>query len=288
MARAAGGVMLALAAWASVAVADVESADVKRAVAALDHLEYERAVHLLTRALAAETLTHDERVAAYRTLGFAHVGLEEGGAAVADFEALLRIEPGYELDRTISPRVRALFEQARTHVATGESGRARGKPGLPLLAPTVTPELARAGVSVEISAGWDGVAQRVELFYRTAGQPLFSKLTTPLDAAGHFSLVIPGMQVRAPALEYYAVVLDRRGAPVAEAGTLGQPLVIDVTSGKPTPVYARPWFWGVLGGASAAIIVVGIAVGVSVSHGSTTTPPPRGRMAAMADGPMLP
>jgi tetratricopeptide (TPR) repeat protein len=45
----------------------------------------------------------------------------------------------------------------------------------------------------------------------------------------------------------------------------------DVSKGAPKPLWRRPWVWGVVGGA-AAVLVVGLAVGLTVG---TATHPPR-------------
>ena len=69
-----------------------------------------------------------------------------------------------------------------------------------------------------------------------------------------------------PALEYYLVVLDDSGASVALAGTLGQPLGVDVQARK-RPVYTKGWFWGVLGG--VAVVGAGVATAVVLSTRSS-------------------
>ena len=99
------------------AEAAIESDLVKQGIAAYNDLEYPRAIDLLHKALQ-ETLTRDEKIVTFQTLAFAHVALGKHDEAVGDFEKLLRIDGRFELDRTISPRVRAVFEEARGRVAT--------------------------------------------------------------------------------------------------------------------------------------------------------------------------
>ncbi len=244
--------------------AGIDSDLVKQGIAAYNDLEYLRAVDLLHKALQ-ETLTRDEKIVTFQTLAFAHVALGKNDDAVGDFEELLRIDGSFELDRTISPRVRAVFEEARGRVATEGVGSAAN--GLAELHPTVTPLKIKAGQAVTIADAYPGgMASSVELFYRTRGKNVFAKLKAPVGAGGHFSLVVPGMQVAAPALEYYLVVLDDSGASVALAGTLGQPLAVYVQGRKP-PVYAKGWFWGVLGG--VAVVGAGVATAVVLSTRST-------------------
>jgi tetratricopeptide (TPR) repeat protein len=106
---------------ASAARADVEDERVRAGLAAYDRAEYERAVALMQRALA-ESLTREEKVAAWRALGASLVALDRPDEARHAFPRLLTIDPAIELDRRESPRVRAVFEEARAEVA--QAGRA--------------------------------------------------------------------------------------------------------------------------------------------------------------------
>ena len=245
----------------------IESDAVKQAIAAYNDLEYARAVELCNKALQ-ETLTRDEKLVTYQTLGFADVALGRNDAAVSAFESLLRIDGAFELDRTISPRVRAVFEEARGRVATQSGGAATS--GLPTITPSVTPtKKVKEGQTVSIAGAYPGgVAASVELFYRTRGQNVFSKLKEPVGAGGSFTVTVPGMHVQGPALEYYLVVLDENGAAVASAGTLGQPLAVDV-EGRKKPVYTKGWFWGVVGGSAA--VVAAVTAGVVLGTRSTVS-----------------
>jgi hypothetical protein len=245
--------------------AAIESDLVRQGIAAYNDLEYPRAVELLHKALQ-ETLTRDEKIVTFQTLAFAHVALGKHDEAVADFENLLRIDGAFELDRTISPRVRSVFEEARGRVATQAPVGANGHE-LAALHPTVTPAKIKEGQAVTVAAAYPGgVASSVELFYRTRGRNVFAKLKSPVDAGGRFSVTVPGMHVEGPALEYYLVVLDENGASVALAGTLGQPLAADV-EGRKRPVYTKGWFWGVLGG--VAVVGAGVATAVVLTTRST-------------------
>jgi hypothetical protein len=260
----AAAVLVASAGPAQAQRLTIESELVKQGVSAYNDLEYAHAVDLLKKALQ-ETLTRDEKIVTYQTLGFAHVALGHNQDAIGDFSNLLRIDGAFELDRTISPRVRAVFEEARARVAT-EAGGGGDLRGLPTITPTV-PKKVKEGQTVGIAGAYPGgVATSVELFYRTRGQNVFAKLKSPMSPSGSFDLSVPGMHVKAPALEYYFVVLDENGASVAVAGTLGQPLAVDV-EGRKKPVYTKGWFWGVIGG--VAVVGAGVATAVALSTRST-------------------
>jgi hypothetical protein len=248
----------------------VDSEAIKAALAAYDDLDYARCVSELQKALG-ESLTRDEKVVTYRTLAFCHVGLDKPDAAKFDFENLLRIDESYELDRRISPRIRAPFEEAKAAIATGESVEGQANE-IQFKTPSVNAEVApkKLGegkpftVSVRFS---ERGAAKAELFYRVRGQAVFNKLATP-GAEGTFNFTVPGMQVGPPAVDYYVNVLDDSNTVVAHAGVLSQPLSVPVSAQK-RPVYVRGWFWGVVVGAVAvAAAVVGGTVAATTGGSS--------------------
>jgi hypothetical protein len=252
--------------------ARIDSELVKQGIQAYNELEYVRAISLLQQALR-ETLTRDEKLATFQTLAFAHVALEQREAARADFANLLRVAPNFELDRTISPRVRVVFEEAKAQVAlAGGAVEDPALAGLPTLTPTASWGAGahpREGHPVDVRATLaGGAAVRGELFFRARGQTRYNKVTALLDAGGVLSVTVPGMDVHAPGLEYYLVLLDAAGASVARAGSLGQPLALPV-DGVKTAVYKRGWFWGVIAG--AAVVGAGVATAVALTARSSVS-----------------
>lgn len=228
--------------------ADIDSPLVKQGLSAYLQLDYARCVSLLDQA-RKESLTRDEKIATYATLGLATAALGNAVEARAHFERLLRIDPSYQLDRGVAPKVRALFEDAKAQVATAARG-----PDLALarVQPELSPPHPREGKPVTLSVSYGGgVAQKLALYHRTAGQSAFSRITTAGHPDGRFEATVPGAQVQSPALEYHLSLLDAAGAAVAGAGTLGRPLIIPIER-VARPVYKRGWFWGVLGGTVAA------------------------------------
>lgn len=234
----------------------IDSETVGQGLAAYDELDYARAVERLQTALAREALTRIEKRAALRTLGFAHVALDDLPAAREDFERLLALDPDATLDRTISPRIRKVFEEARARVATGQAHPTTG--ALPTMSPSIEPTRPRAGQPIAVVVSWPGgVAARVTLYHRLRGEALYSTVTAT-EHDGRFALDLPGGGVQAPGLEYYLVALDEAGTPVAGAGALGAPLSIEVT-GRPRPAWKRGWVWGLV----AALVAVGAGAGIA-------------------------
>jgi hypothetical protein len=255
----------ALVALAQPAYATVESELVRQGVAAYDDLEYAKAISLLQKALE-ESLTREEKIVTYRTLAFSHAALEQSDAAKRDFVNLLHADPTFELDRRISPRVRAPFAEARAAIAAGHD-EAEPRVRAPLLVPTVEPGRPSEGQAITVAAVYPGgVAESAELYFRARGQQAFSKVVARGEA-GHFAATIPGLQVQPPGLEYYLVLVDDLGGPVATAGGLASPFAVDVRP-KKRPIYTKAWFWGVIGAVVVAGVVGGV-VGATVGGGNS-------------------
>src|SRR5207253_659378 len=106
-----------------------------------------RAVTLLERALG-ESLTREETLVTYQTLASCHIAGDDRPAATADFEHLLRVDPLFDLDRTVSPLLRAAFEEARARIATGSAGDGRDPAGdaSRVLHPSLSPSPPREGL----------------------------------------------------------------------------------------------------------------------------------------------
>jgi hypothetical protein len=256
--------LVALLCLSAVARAEVESEMVKAGVTAYDDLDYARAADLLQMALK-ETLTREEKRVTFTTLALAQISLGKKDEGRRAFEQLLRIDPDFQLDRTMSPKFRVVFEQARHNVATGTGVAANA--GLPQLKPTM-PSSVGEGRPAAIHVSYPGgVGDKMEVYFRTRGQLRFSRLLVA-GKKGVFDVTIPGMQVQAPAVELYCDVLDDNGAALAAAGSLGRPLAFDVIA-KKVPVYKKGWFWGTL-------LVIAAAGAAAGALGWYYTQPPSG------------
>lgn len=252
---------------------EVESARVRAGLAAYQRLQYERAAELLVGALA-ESLTREEKVVTYRTLGFCYVVLERPDEARRQFARLLTIDPAIDLDVRVSPRVRAVFEQARADVA--QHGL-RQPPAYRVaeLRPELDPDRPREGEAVALTLMHPGgLGRHAELFYRTPGELSFSRVVAPVDTTGRVRIFVPGVVVRPPALDYYAVILDDAGVAVARSGSLAAPLEVAVRP-RPVPLYKRGWFLGVMGGVAGLVLVGVVTTAAVLSSPATVTITPR-------------
>src|SRR6185312_6099120 len=181
-----------IAAPLAVARAEVDSALVKAGVAAYAAADYARAITSLEQA-RKESLTREEKILTYRTLGMAYVAVGQPGPAKVDFQHLLRVDPSVELDRSVAPKVRAVFEEAKAEAAT--SARALA-PALPALAPKLTPAAPHEGRSVDVHVIYPGgVARKMTVYFRKTGDATFSR-TTVDGHASDFDATIPGLAVQ--------------------------------------------------------------------------------------------
>jgi hypothetical protein len=242
--------VLLVVALAPPARAEVESELVQQGVSAYENLDFEHAVELLNRALA-ESLTREEKIVAARTLAFAYAALGRADDARTAFVRLIHLDGSVELDRSVAPRVRALFEEARALVATGRAAPATGGAATPTLSPEVEPAHPVEGKPIAVRvAPPGGLARSVRLYHRVRGALSYSELESAAQG-GRFEMTIPGTSVRAPALEYYLTALGEDNVAIGRAGSLAEPLRVDVAAAK-TPARKRAWIWGVVGGTLVA------------------------------------
>jgi hypothetical protein len=276
-------VAVAVTVWLGVAAgarAQVDSPTVRAGVAAYEALDYARAVSLLERARKSR-LTISELAVTLETLGSAKVILGDDSGARADFAALLRLLPGFTMDRATSPRIRVVFEEVRAKVLEPTEPKPADVTTTLASPPVVAPSPPRAvapsspgrlGVRVEPSrprAGsaatvvLDGTASfaRLDLSTRMAGRADYRARTLYPGGASSLRAQLGGDELAAPALELFAVALSASGSELAHAGSPAAPLRIEVAPAA-QPLYRRAWLWGVVGGVAAAALVVGLTVGL--------------------------
>jgi tetratricopeptide (TPR) repeat protein len=244
--------------------AEIESELVQKGVTAYENTDFPLAIDILSRALG-ESLTRDERIVTFRTLGFAYSAVGRTDEALAAFAHLLRLDRNAELDRTVAPRVRAIFEEARTQVATGQAEPAEGG-AMPTLHPEVTPAHPTEGQPVTITvAHLGGLARELHLFHRVRGEESYSEIKGT-GQGDRFSLTIPGIAVHAPALEYYLTAVDDKKVAMARAGRLAEPLSVDVVPLPKRASHRRALVWGLVGG-GALLVAGGVATALALTIG---------------------
>lgn len=278
-------VVMALAVALPVAQAEHHNKLFAQGVKAFDDLDYQKAIDLLTRAVA-EKLSKEDKVAAYQKLSVCHIAFEDEAAAKNDFENLLRLDRSFHLDNTVAPRMRAVFDQAKAAVDSADPltpppntpPPPKPEEPPPQAKPTplqveLDPLLPIAGAAISVKAFSPAVEEKAasaQLYYRTAGQTGFSKVVGD-GTAGRFSITIPGMSVTTPGLEYYVIALDAGGTPIAVAGDADHPLSTNVGERAKSSKKAAVAL-GVAGGVVVVAVAVGLLVALMPHEAAAGTP----------------
>jgi hypothetical protein len=257
--------------------ARAENDPIREGVAAYDALEYEKAIALLDAVLGtahAESLTKPEKILVLRTLALAQFALGHEPETRAAFERLLRVDPGQQLDRRLAPRLRVLFEETRAKVATQPVAPRTPDGLLPIEANTL-PAIGRDGAPLTLRVPESArAAPMLTLYHRSGGARAFSRVEAHRLDKGGYEVTVPGALVHPPTFEYYLVLLDRGGVPVAGAGSLGDPVRIPVQA-QHKPVYKKAWFWGtIVGVAAAGALAAALAVTLKPADPAAVTVQP--------------
>jgi tetratricopeptide (TPR) repeat protein len=215
-------------------------------------LEYEQANKAAARALDASGLTHDQLKRAYRVLALTHAVIGNEAAATESFRLLLLLDPDFQVDTNLGPKVSERFNEAR--------GFWRAQPGRPGI--EIKPDLVADKVRVKLEDASRTVKKvSVHLRWGSAGEFTATELKasaldgTPVDISAP---PVTGSEKKTR-LEYYAQGLDSSNGVMMESGTKSAPLAFtkdtkDTGGGK--SVFASPIFWIVTG-----VVLVGGGIG---------------------------
>ncbi len=236
----------------------VDSELLRQALDAFEEVDYVRSVQLLDKAHEEGTLTKAEKIILHRTLALAHIALGETEQARRDFESLLRVDPDFDLDRTFSPKVRTAFDEARASLALSGGGTT----SLPVLNTKRSTDAPRVGQPLVFRLLAPAGTTRVELHYRTQGTTAFSTLGVTPGKDGEVELVVPGISVAEPRLEYYVKAIGAGAQISAADGSSLAPMTIDVRAERRAKK-SRAWVWGVV--VAAVVVAGGVAAGVAVA-----------------------
>lgn len=231
--------------------------------------------------------SREHTAAAYRVRAYA-AGAQGDAARARDFMSrLLALRPEFKvLEPGVAPATLAAWEEARAYwtdkprFAVSHVPRGALRPG------------ERAVVEVRVDSDPLGLCAGFEVRYRRAGTRAFSEARSDMPATE-----IPAAFVRTlppgSSIDYYVIVRDRDGAPVAALGAEEQPHMFAVLGGAggsavagvdgaaapPGPPWHRRWWvWGAAGA---------VAVGATVAVLIATRPvePERPGDAILVEGP---
>ncbi|RYZ05894.1 MAG: hypothetical protein EOO73_18450 [Myxococcales bacterium] len=214
--------LFALAGSAAQAQSNPHLAEAQKAYASVD---YEATRHEATVALEQGGNDRAATAELYLLLGTAAAALDEADEARLAFSHALAANPGLRLDRALSPKMRAPYQEAR-----GNAMSADGKPPLDL-------GLERRGAELVLTLRDQlQVASSVELWTRTRESQSFSRRR--YDPASARREPLP----KGPELQYYLRVLDRHSNVLFESGSKDEPhrLALGVAASAPYSSPSRP------------------------------------------------
>lgn len=236
---------LALAAFLNAQQANA-SVLMARAKSAYAEADYANAAATLDEIVARADLLERDRKEALLMLGFSHVALGHEEAARRRFRDLVRMDNGYVLPPGTSPKLRAMFEEARLEV--------RNAPKLEALAPILSP--AAAGDKVRLRFKGSNVREGhvPVLIWRFVGAGAFNE--RPLATqSGELTTQVTVDSPKRLELEYYAEVRDRNNQVLGSSGTTQKPYRYQLPNYQPlagpTPFYKKWWFWTAIGAVAA-------------------------------------
>ncbi len=245
------------------AIADTEVEAAERAYAALD---YPAAIHHADQAIAHGALAHAALVRAYRVSAVAHAALEQTGPAKEAFRKLLTIDPEYELDRALSPKVQTPYFEAR-----GDWRAESVHPGLEALALLAPGEPGTLRVTTR---GFSGLVKYVSVSFRWGAVREATTKTVPPET--QIDVPVPPPPPGGSRFDYWVQAMDDRDDVLFEVGNPATPKTTFLTVSQPgastavdskrgasdAPAHqgggllSSPVFWTV-----AAVVVVGAGVG---------------------------
>jgi hypothetical protein len=205
-------------------------------------LDYPRANQAAQQALKERSLSHEQLVRGYRVLGLSSAAMNEPKSARDAFVMLLMLDPEFEIDPKVSPRIRTALFEAR--------GYWRAQPSRPGVETSAAATLDGGSIRVVVRDPLR-VVGHIAVAYRWGADGDFISAT--LEPGEHVEVKLSRPPEGATRLDYYAQALDANDGALFESGRPEQPLTTRVSTaiagptrseGNSRSVLASPWFWG--------------------------------------------
>ncbi len=237
-------------------------ADVETAEHLYAKLDYDQANVVAERVVKRSSLTHDQLVRAYRVLAVTYAILDKDEQARDAFFQLLILEPDYQADPNLGPKVNTPFIEAR--------GSFRSLPTRPGV--DVTASLSMGGGTLRVATrDPTRIVKKVNVGYRWTSSGAYA--VTHMNANESTGVEVPAPPVGRTRLDYWAQALDERDNAVFEAGNAAVPKSAFVEGGTNAgagagaagagakksdgSIFSSPIFWVVAG---AAVVGGGTAL----------------------------
>ena len=263
------------------------SAELSRIEALVTEAEFETALELVNRELARPGLSSGMTGRLYELQGMLHLYLGDSEAAQHSFKLLLKASPQYRMQEDASPKMQALFEEAREQMAAEISS------SLKLAHPRPRPAQPGVPIRLEIQLETPPQGVQAKLFYRrTAGSGFSSTLFVETDDRQKWVAHVPALDFdagdreappAASALESFIEGQDPAGSLLAIAGRREAPLVVPFAGSEALEAataaategevaessawYQKWWVWTIVGVVVAGAVTGGVIYAVSNQAG---------------------
>lgn len=245
-------------------------------------LRYAEMVHKLERAQSVPGNTPGQLCQIYELMGTVHVILGNEDAAVDAFNELLNVDPRYQLDSSLSPKILSIYRRVKSEFVPRMAVGFEGRPSV-----RTTPG-KKPWVEVGV-ADESKVMTALEIWFRRGEKDQFQKGEMAPIGQGRYGGFLPLAMEQVPAsglrVEYVIVARGEQARTLGVLGSMENPLsftVLPNVAAPPTqdpkkkedytPWYGKWWFWTAVG-VVAAGAGAGIYLGMSGSAGSGTEVP---------------
>jgi hypothetical protein len=258
-------------------VLQTDDAEINKGIKLFNDLEYQKSIDVLRGVLGKQqNLTKQELTETYKFLAFDHLVLGNEGEAERLFKELLKIDPWYELDPMSSPRFLDFFAKVKKSmppppkkVATLTASGERSPVEMTYTTSPSSRAIKDAPLTFSVGiADPERRHSRIVLLHRKPGAPEFSTVTARRVDNGRYEIILPGLLVQGPALEFYIAAEDEQGNKIGLLGSPQLPLSMEVGEDESKGFYATWWFWTGVG----AAVALGVVTAFALSSGGNAPP----------------
>lgn len=212
------------------------------------------ALRYLARAMKEGPYKYADYVRLYEQVGLAHAYLEHKKEALAAFDRVLALDPGYALSCRLSPKATFLFEEARSQAQQREPMT------LDLFLPRDLKITDPVPIAVRVVADPKKIIRRLTLFTRRGGEGSFQRhehVAPPLGKYAELLLDPPAAASGPGVVQVFVTATDGGGNEVLKLGTSEWPREINLAYEPPPAWYQRWWVW-----VTAGVVVAGAVGGI--------------------------
>jgi len=184
-------------------------ADVETAEQLYGKLDYEAANSVAERVVKLKGQSHDQLMRAYRILAITHAVLDNEEKARDAFIMLLTLDPDFQLDTNLGPKVSTPFSEAKGHWKAQPT-----KPGIEV---QVAVRAQEAGVLRVTTRDPTKMVKKVTVAYRWGNSGEFT--TSTIAVGDGVAVEVAASPPGKTRLDYYVQASDERESVVLESGT---------------------------------------------------------------------